>query len=120
MILYILNSADEPKVLSLFKRCLFWLEQKQEPRKRKKIKIPAVATSDEWRAYHQSLIEEKKKAKEEKRYRMNALIEKKKKAEEEKRHKMNVRLEKLKITKEKDEEKKIKKVSSKQKPKKSL
>jgi len=47
--LYINFSTDDLKMPSPFKKCFFWLEQMQNLKKRKKIKIPAVATSDEWR-----------------------------------------------------------------------
>ncbi|KYM95351.1 hypothetical protein ALC62_14002 [Cyphomyrmex costatus] len=64
-----------------------------------------IATSNEWRAYHQDLIEKKKKMEEEKRLRMELRLEKQKIKKEKEKDK--------KIKKQKEKEKKLKNVSSK-------
>lgn len=62
----ILDSVPTP-----FKRALFWPDAKEntEPKKRKKDKVPAVASSQEWQEYHKRKEEIKNKQEKEKNIR---------------------------------------------------
>ncbi|XP_076686464.1 uncharacterized protein LOC143378523 [Andrena cerasifolii] len=82
------TKKKDSRIPSPFKRCVYRPQQKITENKRKRMdKIPAVATSEEWRDYRQNIVQRKQEA------------------EAEKERRKIERLQKLKIKKEKDEKK---------------
>jgi hypothetical protein len=64
------NYNNDPIIPSPFKRALFWPQQRSEPTlKRKREKVPSVATSEEWKKYHEKKRKEKERIQEEKKER---------------------------------------------------
>jgi hypothetical protein len=70
-------------VPSPFKTSLFWPEVKADSKSKNKEKLPAVATSEQWRNYHMKKIDEKQKEIDDKRKRQEIRLQKRKIKEEE-------------------------------------
>ncbi|CAK1579786.1 unnamed protein product [Parnassius mnemosyne] len=76
------NSSKDMIIPSPFKRALFWPTPKENCKKRKKEKIPSVASSLQWQKYHESKEKKKTELEEEKKRKAEERKMKKKQNEE--------------------------------------